>query len=126
MQPEKTLKLKVDVEEIGVQQVVSLEVNLEERLLGSVLVMILVVDVVIVVEILTRLLKLKPKTTTPTPLTKHTHPFSKSESNPNPNPLFSPITYQVAEQSATPVLSTIDRQIPDIMGVLLFHHRRVV
>ena len=40
MQPEKTLTLKVDVEEIGVQQVVSLEVNLEERLLGSVLVMI--------------------------------------------------------------------------------------
>ena len=40
MQLEKTLKLKVDVEEIGVQQVVSLEVNLEERLLGSVLVMI--------------------------------------------------------------------------------------
>ena len=40
VQPEKTLKLKVDVEEIGVQQVVSLEVNLEERLLSSVLVMI--------------------------------------------------------------------------------------
>ena len=39
MQPEKTLKLKV-VEEIGVQQLVSLEVNLEERLLGSVSVMI--------------------------------------------------------------------------------------
>ena len=60
----------------------------------------------------------------PTPLTKHTHPFSKSESNPNPNPLFSPITLQVAEQSVTPVLSAIDRQIPDIMGVL-FHHRVV-
>ena len=64
MQPEKTLKLKVDVEEIGVQQLVSLEVNLEERLLGGVLVMIRVVDVVIVVEILTRLLKLKPRTST--------------------------------------------------------------
>ena len=40
VQLEKTLKLKVDVEEIGVQQLVSLEVNLEERLLGSVSVMI--------------------------------------------------------------------------------------
>ena len=78
---------------------------------------------VIVVEILTKLLKLKPRTPTPTPLTRHTHPFSKSESNPNPNPLFSPITLQVAEQSATPVLSTIDQLIPDTMEVLLFRHR---
>ena len=72
-QPEKTLKLKVKVEEIGEQQPVLLEevnlvlnkdcawVSLEGGgLLGGVLEMVDVV-VIVVVEILTRRLKLKPR-----------------------------------------------------------------
>ena len=75
-------------------------------------------------EILTRPLKLKQSAPTPTPT-----PLTKTKNTPSLHLriyyFFSPITtiHQVTEQSATPVLSTIDRLIPDIMGVLLF--RRV-
>ena len=82
VQPEKTLQVERWTFRKLVWNWCSLEVNLEERLLGSILEMIwLVVDLLIVVEILTGRLKFEAKNSNTNTSNKTTHPVSISESH---------------------------------------------